>query len=1022
MRFTASFLCWALVISMSISLHSLSFCQQLTLNGKPILRGMWNGSEIEYVGGEIMVMFQDSDVPGDEIAASIGGQMVRGVEPDGFAKIEVDQNEDIIALCIKLYNSDPRVLSAEPNAVTYAPGKDIDHFKSEGNIGTEFFMDSRAWTPNDPYFVDSTQWALRNVGQDPPLGVLDADINIDWVWDYTTGSNDVVIAILGSGIDMDTANMTLRHEELDDPLRIILGVNFTGDGLGLADGHGSGTFKAGIAAAETNNGLGIAGIAKDCKILVVKVFSYSGLGHMEWIRDGINYSVAYQAAHPDKRVIMYCYSSNYSEFSYIHSALQNAEMADIPFVTVTSDADSSMCVYLCRESEIFYNIICVGAVDPWDQRADYSNYCSQINVVAPGGGFSTNQRPISCYPPNSYIHWGSTGMAAAHVVGICALIVSENPSISSVELRALIEQTADDEIGTIADDPQGFDNKYGHGRVNAWSAMIHSPAHPVSYLEQNQRFSAYATSNFWKFYYQPIPPGGNWEIVATRPHDGVDVNIRWVDSNGMTVLAQSTYTGNNVDFVLANGRDSTQLNQTAYIYRASGSGKFTAEYEYSEEFHVGSFWKTNHKWESSHVVDIFEVYLQNNHRYFFQVDFSSGQMDAGIALFGPGGSSASYLDRSSAIFDVNSLGMGLNESRAQTITTGDGWYAFVVYSTNGRHGDMDIIVQEYVYSNTPITLSEQDDIQVGDGYYYEELSNGSYMGVTGIRPYPGNNYNLYFYDNRSYGGGYLVGSYYSGSVVDFVLFDRATFPAGTYYPRVTDPVLNPGNTGYVFMTEDTNEWLSAGTNGPYNFDSASVANAWDLQLVNGTEYLIKADVISGALDIGIGLYVQDADFKARSDYLRIAYGNGPGMDESIIWECNSTAVYTLVAWTRNGEVGTYNLYIGEPPSVPMSVDDLVIERLDSTGVYLIWSQVTQDTSGFPLTVDYYRIHRSSEAEFVPSASDSIGYSAASDTTYQDLGVVWNYSKFYYKVIAVDTDGVLDFIGNDRGTFRSVDRR
>jgi fibronectin type 3 domain-containing protein len=82
----------------------------------------------------------------------------------------------------------------------------------------------------------------------------------------------------------------------------------------------------------------------------------------------------------------------------------------------------------------------------------------------------------------------------------------------------------------------------------------------------------------------------------------------------------------------------------------------------------------------------------------------------------------------------------------------------------------------------------------------------------------------------------------------------------------------------------------------------------------------------------------------------------------------------------------------------------VIIRLDSTNVRLRWTAVTEDTSGNPLTINYYRIHRSTDPHFVPSPADSIGMTTG--MSYDDSDVMWPNEKYFYSVIAVDTDGVV----------------
>jgi thermitase len=129
----------------------------------------------------------------------------------------------------------------------------------------------------------SKQWGLSNTGQvyDGRSGTPDADIDAPEAWGFTTGSGDVIVAILDSGIDQD-------HPDLEG--KVVGGTDFTGSAT-VDDNHGHGTHVAGIAAARTNNGMGVAGIGFDSRLLnvkVMKVFDDGALwGYTSWIAEGI---------------------------------------------------------------------------------------------------------------------------------------------------------------------------------------------------------------------------------------------------------------------------------------------------------------------------------------------------------------------------------------------------------------------------------------------------------------------------------------------------------------------------------------------------------------------------------------------------------------------------------------------------------------------------------------------------------------------------------------------------------------
>ncbi len=146
--------------------------------------------------------------------------------------------------------------------------------------------------PNDTYFFNGDQWALENIT------TTSADISAPEAWDIETGKPNVVIAILDSGIAMNDG-IHLSHPDLNEDSKIILGPDYIGDGNGVKDENGHGTAVAGIAAAETDNGVGIAGVAgitwsnthidtKGCKLLIIQTAGIDGSAYPEEFVEGVS--------------------------------------------------------------------------------------------------------------------------------------------------------------------------------------------------------------------------------------------------------------------------------------------------------------------------------------------------------------------------------------------------------------------------------------------------------------------------------------------------------------------------------------------------------------------------------------------------------------------------------------------------------------------------------------------------------------------------------------------------------------
>lgn len=236
---TRSFL---LAFTVSVLVPTMLLSQQ-KIAGRTIISGIWNGQSVKYVAGEIAVRLRTGAFPSalTPLLNQFHGTIKQNFDQLRWGWISVPDTIDIMPV-ISALQKDSTVQIAEPN-----------------------FIDHASVFPNDPYFdgtspaTYSHQWALKNTGQTPPSGTPGADIDASDAWNITTGSSNVIIAILDTGIPMQDGS--LSHPDLSDANRIILGPDESGSGEGDDDLYGNGTHVTGIAAAESNNGTGIADIA-----------------------------------------------------------------------------------------------------------------------------------------------------------------------------------------------------------------------------------------------------------------------------------------------------------------------------------------------------------------------------------------------------------------------------------------------------------------------------------------------------------------------------------------------------------------------------------------------------------------------------------------------------------------------------------------------------------------------------------------------------------------------------------------
>lgn len=332
---------------------------------------------------------------------------------------------------------------------------------------------------NDPYFQD--QWGLEK-------------IEAQRGWDYAQGE-DIVVAVVDSGIDY-------THEDLagnlwfnnDDPLGDVpdqcdrvaypeidladddcngyvddyRGYDFTeceqysDEGCDLSkeadndpmDGYYHGTHVAGIIAAVGDNGVGIAGVSLKSKLMPVKGLNDQGYGLISELAEGIVYA-AMNGAHVINN--SWGCTRGCPSRPIIEDAVRFAHALGKVIVFAAGNSSGDVSYFSPQNMQ---ETITVAALDVNDERSLYSNFGDLIDVAAPGDDiFST------VLQDEGYRRVSGTSMAAPHVSGLVALILSQNPSLSNEEVRSIIRVTSED-----VKDP-GFDKFSGYGRINAFHAL-----------------------------------------------------------------------------------------------------------------------------------------------------------------------------------------------------------------------------------------------------------------------------------------------------------------------------------------------------------------------------------------------------------------------------------------------------------------------------------------------------------------------------------------------------------------------
>jgi subtilisin family serine protease len=287
---------------------------------------------------------------------------------------------------------------------------------------------------NDPLFQAGRQYGLHQIR------ALDG-------WGYSTGSESIIIAIVDTGID-------LAHPDLAD--KIIPGYDFVNNDPIPQDDHGHGTHVAGIAAAVTNNGIGIAGVSWGARLLPVKVLNEQGWGYTSAIAAGIVW-----AADRGARVINLSLGGPAS--TTLREAVNYAVGKGALVVAAAGNSGNSTPNY----PGAYPAAISVAATDSTNRRASFSNFGPFVDLAAPGVSIYSTVPTGSCdlCHPSGYRALSGTSMATPMVAGVLAILAGLAPEASPAGLRAAVEQSALD-LG-----PAGRDDEYGFGLVQLDAAI-----------------------------------------------------------------------------------------------------------------------------------------------------------------------------------------------------------------------------------------------------------------------------------------------------------------------------------------------------------------------------------------------------------------------------------------------------------------------------------------------------------------------------------------------------------------------
>src|SRR5574341_1533746 len=471
------------------------------------------------------------------------------------------------------YAKDPNVITAEKDPITTI---DVS-------------------TPNDPIYLANDQWPVEYV--------LDHDMDLTSAWDYERGDSAVLLGIIDTGIlrthidlggtsgqNYTNGNVWINWKEyngaatVDDDTNgyvddtwgwdfVSVGGVWPGEDGSIPDNdpkdfNGHGTHVAGIAAAMTNNSLGIAGVAggwysgqRGCKVMALRI-GYSApdpnnpsieRGYVMSSKVGPAIDYARQ-----KGVTAINMSFGIAALQSTIDAVTNALLDGIIMVHSAGNDDTDTLFSVIDNMTVngtTNQVITVASTDRGGNRSSFSNYGSQVDVSAPGGQVTST---YSDHYTQTYAELSGTSMSSPHVVGLAGLMKSAFPNATGEQIREWILSTTD----SIDYLNPGYEGLLGSGLINANNFLSQVPiarfgvtpptrGHVPFTVNFTDSSLGPVDSLFWDFGDGGTSTDTNPAHIYTGPGKFSVKQYAWSDSFGALYPVSSMAHKDNLIFVIA---------------------------------------------------------------------------------------------------------------------------------------------------------------------------------------------------------------------------------------------------------------------------------------------------------------------------------------------------------------------------------------------------------------------------------------------------------------------------------------
>jgi len=466
------------LILINAFIFNSSLAQEINYSEKELIIKFKSDVEFDCNNCLLTHKFNNNKIDALNKAASVESIKATGNRKEGRAFLLKLKYKSNIKQLVEDYMDTGLFEFVEPNYITktlglqFTPNDEPNYITK--TLGLQF-------TPNDEHYYNR-QWTHYNDGTFPLThSKKDADMDTDLAWDITRGSADITVALLDSGLKLDhpefAGRMWINDDEVLDGTDtdnngyvddLYWGWDFVNNDDDPSDDCQHGTFVAGIGFATGNNSIGYAGVDWNCKIMVCKVTGSNCFGTYVMWTDGIYYAVDNGAN------VINIVSRGDSPSQLLEDAVNYAYDNNVYVVVASGNDNSNINQYPAK----YDNVLTIGSTDPDDKRSwpfdqgdpgSGSNFGPELDFVAPGNfiyllDYQSNQ--------NYELRGGGTSAAAPLVTGVISLLLSIDPNLTSKEIRTILEESSEDQVGD-SDDIPGWDINYGHGRINAYNAVTH---------------------------------------------------------------------------------------------------------------------------------------------------------------------------------------------------------------------------------------------------------------------------------------------------------------------------------------------------------------------------------------------------------------------------------------------------------------------------------------------------------------------------------------------------------------------